>query len=442
MVTGSTCGLRRAVLAFGSTCCLLILAACGGAPAHPAITAGTSAATPFSAPATLTPERYPPTPDPGWVLLSQPSLCRASTASPTVQAPTSVYVGTAGGSVLALRVADGSVRWRYATGIAGVTSLVAEAEVVIAVVGIAPLPASPTVIALNSSDGSVPWKYGSRSAPNQSGTLGVAVSGGVVYVSGYSDMVDALDANTGARKWHFALGDALARTTAPAAGNGMVYFGVDNGSVYALDASTGALRWQHVLQSTAQSLDIPTVSGTGVYIGGPSFDQSPPPGATYALDGATGTLCWAAKTSTMGSAEWVTVSDGEVIAAAFTGDPGPPGPGPSGAVYALDVATGSHRWTSPTAGVPAVLPRDVSGGIAYIGGGRQVYAVDLSTGALRWSFPAQPQPNSAYSPSAIGNGAVYVGGPDTNVYALSMANGAAHWRVAAGSQIDDVVVGP
>jgi outer membrane protein assembly factor BamB len=67
---------------------------------------------------------------------------------------------------------------------------------------------------------------------------------GTVYVGTYSDMVYALDGQTGVKKWAFKV-DTKYVASSPAIGDdGTVYVGGGgNRNVYALDGATGAKKW-------------------------------------------------------------------------------------------------------------------------------------------------------------------------------------------------------
>ncbi|HWG42006.1 MAG TPA: PQQ-binding-like beta-propeller repeat protein [Gemmataceae bacterium] len=69
------------------------------------------------------------------------------------------------------------------------------------------------------------------------------VHGSTLFVaSSRNDCVTALDAATGAEKWHFAA-DGPVRF-APVVWNGRVYFVSDDGCLYCVDAAEGRLRWK------------------------------------------------------------------------------------------------------------------------------------------------------------------------------------------------------
>ena len=62
-----------------------------------------------------------------------------------------------------------------------------------------------------------------------------------------------------------------------------------------------------------------------------------------------------------------------------------------------------------------------------------IYAVDQTTGTLRWKYMTGGIVQS--SPVVAGDGTVYVGSEDHNIYALT-ANGQLLWKYATGGVLD------
>ena len=97
-------------------------------------------------------------------------------------------------------------------------------------------------------------------------------------------------------------------------------------------------------------------------------------------------------------------------------------------------------WTFKTGGVIAASAT-VVGGVAYVGSWDGFeYALNAATGALIWktslgitSAPACSPPSLGISSvAAVVGGVVYVGGGDSNWYALNAATGAVLWSVPTG----------
>jgi outer membrane protein assembly factor BamB len=111
---------------------------------------------------------------------------------------------------------------------------------------------------------------------------------------------------------------------------------------------------------------------------------------------------------------------------------------------ALSVASApklAKLWQFTTGGTVAASPT-VVGGVVYVGSWDGFeYALDAATGTLKWKTSLGiTQGTSACGPFNLGvtssatvqNGVVYVGGGDSNWYALNAATGAVLWRVPTG----------
>jgi outer membrane protein assembly factor BamB len=98
------------------------------------------------------------------------------------------------------------------------------------------------------------------------------------------------------------------------------------------------------------------------------------------------------------------------------------------------------RWSYLTGGVVAASPTIV-GGVVYIGSwDGYEYAIDAKLGTLKWKTFIGITTDANCNPPKIGvtssatvfNGVVYVGGGDSNWYALDNATGAVLWTVPTG----------
>ncbi len=164
-------------------------------------------------------------------------------------------------------------------------------------------------------------------------------------------------------------------------------------------------------------------------------------GSVYAVEAGTGAQKW--KAATRGAVHSTpAVDQGLVFAASY-----------DGGLYALDAATGHQRWRFATGGErrfeakglhglrPAgqtffdawdmVLSSPVVGqGAVYFGSGDgNVYAVEETTGALRWKVATG---DVVHASPAYDGSTIYVGSWDSVLYALDAASGREKWRFQAG----------
>lgn len=116
----------------------------------------------------------------------------------------------------------------------------------------------------------------------------------------------------------------------------------------------------------------------------------------------------------------------------------------TGSDTALSVANATQlkpAWNVSTGG-PVAASAAVVNGVAYVGSwdGNE-YALDAATGAVRWkaflgvttsTICKSPSTAGVSSSAAVVNGTVYVGGGDSNWYALDAATGHTLWTVPTG----------
>ncbi len=94
-----------------------------------------------------------------------------------------------------------------------------------------------------------------------------------------------------------------------------------------------------------------------------------------------------------------------------------------------------------TLGGPIAAQPIVVGGVAYVGAwDGYEYAIDLALGVVRWKTFLGLTTTKACDPNTLGvtssatveDGVVYVGGGDSNWYALDAATGAVRWKIKVG----------
>jgi outer membrane protein assembly factor BamB len=113
----------------------------------------------------------------------------------------------------------------------------------------------------------------------------------------------------------------------------------------------------------------------------------------------------------------------------------------SGAVYALDPASGAVRWTFDADGrmLPTASAPVVADGRLYVGEGMHghfacsLYCLDPATGRQLWAIEATDHIEST---PAVSGGVVYFGAGNDGVYAADAATGKELWRFSADLHID------
>jgi len=267
------------------------------------------------------------------------------------------------------------------------------------------------------------------------GVTNFAVAGGVLYVTGQSNNLVALNSSTGAQIWSTRTGGNTG-INAIAAGQGRVFAQCDltdtggtlYGAVCAFRASTGKPAWRFANPCNClpeASVQAPLLFANGtVYIGYSNGGVNPVYGL-YAVSASSGTLLWDYEvfnccfdaTSMASAGGYVYVFSSENV------------------VYAFQASTGALAWTTPlSANNTAAV--SVAGGIVYVstswnGTNATLYALNAATGAIRWSY-AYGTGNWGGSaeapwPPAIAQGVVYLQGADHNLYALRANTGALIW---------------
>jgi outer membrane protein assembly factor BamB len=295
-----------------------------------------------------------------------------SSSSPAVSGGM-VYVGTWGEGLHAIDAATGEVVWRFLTG--------DEAE-----------PDGPPASAFDSSP---------------------AIADGVVYVGeGPSGGVYALDAATGDERWRFVTHGGTPGS--PAVADGTVFFTTETvfdpdeadttpSRLYAVDAATGAERWHVDLGPGETSFSSPAVADGGVYVGVTAPETNT--GYWLAVDAATGLERWRFPTPTSGT--WNSspaIGDGLVYVSGvedFT-------------LYALDAESGEEVWSFKTGG-GLYAPPAIAGVVVYVHGNfdPRLVALNATSGQELWALPV-----GGGSSSAIVDGKIYVSGAG-HLYAIS-----------------------
>ena len=313
----------------------------------------------------------------------------------------------------------------------------------------------------------------------------------LVFITSEKGILYALDANTGQKRWQYAMtGTALYANSSPTYENQIVFANNANGRLYAVDANTGKELW--TVLDKSRSLGVtpvnPFVSKGIVYSGGNGL---------YAFEATTGKNLWTVDKSCnttpallndiiylagsdnlnvydakSGTAKWdqsfllssanPAVSDGLVYCATF------------GRVFSRNISDGSAKWSFNTDSDSNNASPTISNGIAFFSASSTLYALDSKTGALKWkesgsygtgqlaSSPITDNNELVFAVSGstlrafdtkigtkkweikagdnlsspcVANNIIFVAGLDGNIYAFDSKTGTSKWTFSADSKI-------
>jgi outer membrane protein assembly factor BamB len=271
-----------------------------------------------------------------------------SYASPVVGIET-VFVATKAGSLVALRVANGSERWRTHVGdyVARTTPALFENTLFVA--------AGYALLAIDAETGLERWSVPLRFA----GSCSPVVDGNLVYVATQEGHVSAFAIETGEEVWHYRNDNLLFGS--PAVAEGVVVIADEAGMVTAIDAETGREVWQK--PAGGEAFTTPAIARGVVFV------ATNEPSLT-AFDLKTGSRLWRRD---VGGESSPAAGDGVV----FLG-------GDDQSVRALDAATGETRWSSPL-GYAIRSSVTFTDGAVYVGSGPTLTAIDSSDGSTLWT---------------------------------------------------------
>jgi outer membrane protein assembly factor BamB len=286
-----------------------------------------------------------------------------------------VVVGTRDGWLRALRP-DGSTLWDFHASGAFAAQPRIDGDVVFAGCD------DGRLYAIVLATGVQKWRY---DAGEELGTR-PAIANGTLYVASLQDTVFAVDARTGAWKWHRRRENAREGFTIRGAASvsvagGLVFAGYSDGSVVALDPATGATRWERAVAPAGQQLDVDSVQADGGKVFAAAYS-----GAVVALDAATGKPAWQWSGK---DASRVAVARGTVVAVTTS------------QIVGLSAVDGTPMWTAPLEGVPGGEPV-ISGKWALVpAGSGGLRVLELASG--RTLRVLQPGSGVSASPALAGS---------------------------------------
>lgn len=265
---------------------------------------------------------------------------------------------------------------------------------------------SGTMYAFNASTGAVVWT--NSAAQDEINLSSPAVGSNIVYVGSWDHHLYAFNTSTGALVWSAATGGMI--ESSPAVNNNIVYVGSLDGKVYAFNATTGAGVWTATTGGPVYSS--PAVANGYVYVG--SDDKK-----MYAFNASTGAQIWTFPTG--GVIRYApAVADGRVLFASDDGD-----------LYAVKATSGAAAWLVNLAESAASAPA-VANGVAYVCTfGPEFFAVNVSTGNGIWTGSC----GATNSSPLVANGIVYIQS-NGNLDAYNALTGSSLGSLATGAEIE------
>jgi len=257
--------------------------------------------------------------------------------------------------------------------------------------------------------------------------------GDLLLVSASKGKLDAIDPQTGDRKWRFPddwrIEESKARKlqgiySQPEISGDTVFVGDYNGWVYAFKPSEAS-------QDAANRKPVGTYELRGAIVGGIHLDSG---SETLYITTADG-LLYALNASDLKEATspgknvrllFAPVDAGDRIWTPPVVDSGRVYFGTTdGKLYALDAGTGAPVWEPFRASAALVSTPVVSQGTVLVGGfDRRLYAIDASTGKELWHFDAT---DWIWTKPLVESGTVYFGDFNGKVFAVSLADGKPVW---------------
>jgi outer membrane protein assembly factor BamB len=258
-----------------------------------------------------------------------------------------------------------------------------------------------TIRALSMRNGGVRWRHDTR---NGKMAASPAVVGEELVVHGMDGIVRVLDRRTGRLRWSRHIGSPI--ESSPLVRDRIDYFGAWNGNVYALDLRTRRLRW--VYRSGYKITSSAALADRTLYIGdyaGRLLALTPGAGRLRWSAGVNGRIygtpaVWAGRVfvpssdggsltafSTRGRYLWRIHTGGYVYSSPAIWGGNVYFGSYNGRLYSASARTGAVRWAvqtgGPVSGAPAIVD-----GVAYAGSfAHRILGVDADTGRVLLRFP-------------------------------------------------------
>ncbi len=209
-----------------------------------------------------------------------------------------IFVPSSDNGLYALRAEDGTTLWRFETMGPVQSEPLYDADEEVLYFG----SNDGAVYKVSATDGRMLWRFSTNAEVGRRPVL----RNGVLYVTNANDTLVAMNAATGALKWHQhrtpAFGMEVAGYAGPALGRDKVYTAFSDGVVLAYDLEDGSEQWPAVdLAAEAEQqqggdapryLDVDTTPLVGRITSGDVVFVGSYAAGVYALDAENGTRAW------------------------------------------------------------------------------------------------------------------------------------------------------
>ncbi len=222
---------------------------------------------------------------------------------------------------------------------------------------------------LNPDTGNVEWEFQSRGKA----FAGPVVSRGVLYFAGGDGVLYAFRALSGEKLWEFDANEEL--VTTPTVTADFVYVASQSEAVFAVEKATGTWKWQYRRDApagfTVRGTSQPVYANGHVYIG---FSD----GYLVAIEADTCVPTWEKRITVTGGTQFLDVDstpvlqDGKIFVTSY-----------KDGVTALDAKDGALLWSTPHAGLNALMAR---GKVLFATGDGSLTAFEMDHGRELWSL--------------------------------------------------------
>jgi outer membrane protein assembly factor BamB len=280
--------------------------------------------------------------------------------------------------------------------------------------------AAGTIYALNARTGDVRWSYAAKAAVRSS----PALSGDNVILGDRNGALYALNTETGALEWSIEIPektvppDTLGLST-PLALADRIFVCDSDGDLVSVAATSGEILWR-TSTGTSTCL-VPSTDGSRVF----TVAEYREIGRLYAIDAVSGNVEWTVDLSGAPSAFPITNGETVIVATA------------DGTTSAYDSERGDELWWFRTlnevAAPPVISGERVFISDSFIG---EFYALDLQTGEVLWKRAIQ-DPTNEYagnfpgwnsSASVVGNTVIWGNGQYFDLWAFDTQTGVEKWQ--------------